>query len=88
MRTTAKVSIGLGMLFGLVIATPVAAQPNKPIGGCPKGFALVALEDLNLGELTGVPSIGGNNDGYTCFKPLDLPQNEEFAILIDNRVRQ
>jgi len=52
---------------------------GKSVGSCPSGdgWTLVTVESLGLTEeqASGIPSLDGNGDGWTCTK--DSPSNPE-----------
>jgi hypothetical protein len=88
MRTNTKRSLGfLCLLVLLFVASvsPVAAD-GKPIGDCPPGFTFKLVSELNLGGASGIASLDGNGDGWTCMKRLDTPPYPTAVILVDNRV--
>ena len=83
-------SLAVGTVLLLVPAsTALAAGP--PVGGCPpskgQSWALRSLEELNIDPeiATGIPSLDGNEDGFTCIK---LLRNDETSFIFrDNTVR-
>ena len=72
------------------LLTPGAAV-GKSVGGCPTGagakFELVTVASLGITPETasGVPSLDGNGDGFTCIKPLPNQPAGTF-IFRDNTV--
>jgi hypothetical protein len=68
-----RVLTTLALVFALMGASGTATNA-KSIGDCPSGsnWQLVTVESLGIDEDTasGIPSLDGNADGWTCIKPL------------------
>lgn len=68
-----------------------AALANEPVGGCPRGGAweLVTVASLGLDPETasGIPSLDGNDDGWTCIKQLPNFPEEGSFVFRDNTVQ-
>ena len=90
LRSRVRVLVAIAAVSMLLPSAPAFAAEGPPVGGCPTGhgqWQLLSLEELNISPetATGIPSLDGNDDGYTCIKP--LPNNEPFIIFRDNTVR-
>jgi hypothetical protein len=71
-------------LVALVFATTSA---GKPVAGCPSGggWGQVEVED---GDVSGAPSVDGNNDGETCIMALpNHPFGPDVFVVRDNNVQ-
>ena len=83
---------------GLAIAAPLAAvalytapATATSIGACPTGsnWERVALADLGIDPDTasGIPSLDGNGDGFTCIHDLpNYPRFPDAFVFRDNTV--
>jgi hypothetical protein len=86
-----------GAAVAVLAATVAVAFPGaasaKSIGGCPTGddWDLVTVESLGIPPDTasGLASLDGNRDGWTCIMPLvDVPGIPEGAFIFrDNTVQ-
>jgi len=69
-----------------------ATAIGKSIGGCPESasgkWELVTVESLGPPPegATGLQSLDGNADGWTCIKRMELPNFGEAIIFRDNTV--
>jgi hypothetical protein len=61
------------LVLGLAGAAPLAAK--EPAGGCPPGadWELVKVSSLHIPRevVSGLASLDGNGDGWTCISPLE-----------------
>jgi len=66
----------------LLVAFFEGGATAKTIGGCPSGdsWQLVTVESLGISEeqATGIPSLDGNGDGWTCIFP--APANSAAPV--------
>jgi hypothetical protein len=86
-----------GAAVAVLAATVAVAFPGtasaKSIGGCPTGddWNLVTVASLGIPPDTavGIPSLDGNQDGWTCIKPfVGVPGIPEGAFVFrDNTVQ-
>jgi len=91
--TNERGSIMNAQLATLAAATIVlAALPGGPaqaksVGGCPEaaGFTLVTVASLEIPpeDSDGLASLDGNDDGWTCIKPV---AGGKWTIFRDNTV--
>src|SRR5262245_52695111 len=87
----------LGVALVLVTTTAGAATvvgQGKPVAGCPPGgdWNLVTVASLGIDPETasGIPSLDGNGDGYTCtrIQPLGIPPGGFYGETFrDNNVK-
>ena len=89
---------GVRILVGLVSCVVLGAGIMAPavsaksVGTCPKGatdaWQLVTLESLGLDPETasGIPSLDGNGDGWTCITSLSNHPVEGAFVFRDNTV--
>lgn len=83
------------LVFGLAAIAAALLVPStavgKNIGGCPEGgsdkWELVTVESLGVPpeDQSGLASLDGNGDGWTCIKPLP-PFGEGAFVFRDNTV--
>jgi hypothetical protein len=83
---------------GFIVAAPLvvaalfpATTGAKSIGGCPAGGdwerVTVASLDITPEEASGIPSLDGNQDGWTCINRLpNHPLIEDAFVFRDNTV--
>jgi hypothetical protein len=69
-----------------------AGSAAKSVGGCPSGdsWSLVTVESLGIPPeaVSGLASLDGNADGWTCIKPVDNPGVPEGSFIFrDNTVQ-
>lgn len=83
----------LALASVLLVAFFEGGAAAKTIGGCPSGdsWQLVTVESLGISEeqATGIPSLDGNLDGWTCISPLAANSAAPLAgafIFRDNTV--
>jgi hypothetical protein len=85
-----------GISVAVAAATAALAFPAtgsaKSIGACPSGddWSLVTVASLGITPdlATGIPSLDGNRDGWTCTRPLGVPGLPEGAFVFrDNTVQ-
>jgi hypothetical protein len=85
-----------GAAVAVLAATVAVAFPGaasaKSTGGCPTGddWNLVTVESLGIppDAAVGIPSLDGNQDGWTCTMPLGVPGLPEGAFVFrDNTVQ-
>jgi hypothetical protein len=90
MRRPLVVAGLVGVLVGGMFQAGATA---KSIGGCPSGdsWRLVTVESLGIPEeqVSGLPSLDGNGDGWTCIAPTNANPNAPISggfIFRDNTV--
>ena len=68
-------------------ATATATKvPTPPGTGCPTGYLLLSVDDLNdLGHMLW-PELDANADGHICGKPLAPPVQEQFCATLPGGV--
>lgn len=86
-----------GAAIAVVAATVAVAFAGtasaKSIGDCPTGddWSLVKVKSLGIPpeDVSGIPSLDGNEDGWTCIKPfVGVPGIPEGAFVFrDNTVQ-
>jgi len=87
-----RIIVAVAVLVTL-LAIPVSSASGKSIGGCPTSasekWELVTVESLGIDPETasGIPSLDGNGDGYTCVKPMpNFPLGSGQFVFRDNTV--
>ena len=82
-------AVAAASVAALLAVAPTAGADST--GGCPSGadWTLTSLEDLGFppGEATGIPSLDGNGDGFTCVKPFTVGKNSGGVVFRDNTVQ-
>jgi hypothetical protein len=95
-RWSKMVARRFGAAVAVLAATVVVAFPGaasaKSVGGCPTGddWNLVTVKSLGIPPDTavGLASLDGNEDGWTCIRPLEGPGIPEGAFIFrDNTVQ-
>jgi hypothetical protein len=86
----AVVTAFLTALVGSVSFVATGAQA-KSVGGCPPAgnWQLVTVESLDISPevASGLASLDGNDDGWTCIKPLAIPGAPGAFVFRDNTVQ-
>jgi hypothetical protein len=72
---------------GMIPAAATAAKvPTPPGTGCPTGYFLLSVDDLEDQGYIFWPELDANADGYICGKPLAPPVQEQFCATIPGGV--
>jgi hypothetical protein len=80
---------GAAQRWRSVTRPDVAAAPvGDPSTACPEDFLLLAVPDLNLGQLADHPAVDRNGDGLTCARPAQLRSPLIFLVVIDNALQK
>jgi hypothetical protein len=78
-------------IAALTVGLGATGAQAKSVGGCPRGgdWDLVTVESLDLPSeiVSGLASLDGNGDGWTCIKPLANFPAPEVLIFRDNTVQ-
>ena len=88
-----RVFLGIVVTGSAALALAPGPAVGKSIGGCPSGsgadWSLVLVSELGIDPetATGIPSLDGNQDGYTCIRtsPQQSPLGE-LTLFRDNTV--
>ena len=71
--TACRTVLGAGIVFAVFApaAALAAAVPTPPTTGCPTGYQLLSLDDLEGRGYVFAPDLDANRDRFICGKPLN-----------------
>ena len=86
-----RVVLTIAFVASVAITPALALGDGKPVAGCPHGpgWVLGTVQSFGIDPATasGIPSLDGNGDGWTCGRLQPLGNGFEGLAFRDNNVR-